>query len=530
MFFVHRIIVKQKNIILMKKSTRPTLFLTALSLFATCSIHAQMPLLKDLLESEKHRSPAPAASVSQPILIPEGGMPVTGLSAGKTTQMNCTDKINYVGDTPGSFYIQAGGTNTNVVREICLLQTYPAYTGSVTAVEIYAIKPSSLATNPVVAIGIFPLFPNGVPDLMTQTPSPIPVITVTSSALSIYTLTFSSPVPVSNGFAIGIYTGSQDSVGIIAGPVLSSNPPFYSYILTSQAQTLTLNNHLSINMNLLMKPIVTTSVNPGLLAIQSSTSCEVPVVYNFTNTSASSPSYVGHPVINPLGVTRTLNFGDASPAVSNFSVGSTATHSYTSHGNYIANYTETYNGWINSCTESKTVQVSVMAPIPAFSYTVNGMTVQLLENSNPTYSLSNFTWNFGDLSTSNQQQPGSHTYSSPGTYFIELEATAPCGKVRYSVSVNISTTTGIDRHLLDDAHISLFPNPSDRLLNIVYSGGKQLNARIEVYNQLGHILKTGEADFSSGQAEVDVSGLAKGLYFIRIRSDQGTLSRSFIKE
>jgi PKD repeat protein len=290
-----------------------------------------------------------------------------------------------------------------------------------------------------------------------------------------------------------------------------------------------------INVYPLIRPIITTTVSPNWVSAKTSTTCGAPAVYNFTNTNtATTPSYNVHFMISPtLAISRSLNYGDGSSAVS-FPNGSTKTNTYTQLGNFTAIYTETYYGWNANCAVSLNQPIVVDNPIPAFTYTTNGLTVTL--NNSSANNLSGFVWSFGDLGTSTQQQPGSHTYSSPGTYVIELEANAPCGKVRYSVSVTVPSNssggaTGIaEASNNGSAFISLSPNPSNAHITITNKGTQSLNGKIEIYNSLGACVKTiQEESLSQGQTTISIEALPAGVYFMKLHNQQGDVVKSFVK-
>lgn len=441
---------------------------------------------------------------------------------------NCTDLVDFTGSVLGNYVSVGSNTNSSTSWEKGVFQVYPAYTGFVTGIEFAAGKYNS-APNPKVYIGIFDLTGNA-PDINNQFPTPVPFLTITNTTNAMLSYTFASPVPVTNGFAIGLYTLGQDSVKIPASPLIASTAPYYSYIYNSLGNMYTFNTYFGVNANIIARPVITTSVNPTWLTAKTSTGCGTPVVYNFTNTTAASPSYSANVVINPSGITRSLDFGDGSPVVNSFptSVFSPVTHSYTALGTYTASYTQTYVGWTNSCAVSNTLEVTVDNPLPAFTYNTNGLTVMF---TNTSQNLSTYSWNFGDLSTSTQTDP-THTFTSPGTYIVELEGTAPCGKVRYSLSIVVSGETGIKEYKGINNSVSLFPNPAAATLQITNTKtSNELDSKVEIFNSAGAIVKViGSADFSSGHTELNVSDLSKGIYFIKIKSKEGDIVKSFVKE
>ncbi|MEY2829683.1 MAG: hypothetical protein RIQ33_1541 [Bacteroidota bacterium] len=72
--------------------------------------------------------------------------------------------------------------------------------------------------------------------------------------------------------------------------------------------------------------------------------------------------------------------------------------------------------------------------------------------------------------------------------------------------------------------ITLFPNPSERL--IMLSGIENIHS-VEVFDIIGKI-QLFRADISS--SIINIEGLPSGVYFIKIISDQNSITKKFIKQ
>lgn len=453
---------------------------------------------------------------------------------------NCTDLVDFVGTT-SSYYDNVGGPqqNSSQYKARGVIMLYPkisgiTYKGTLLGVVFKAATHLSQTTANM-DVDVYDLnqagtFASGA--FLGSGP-----VQVSGTTPTEYTVTFSTPIPINsnNGFAVGVSAAStSDSCKVYEGANMGSGTP-YGNVLTWPNYLYTFSGANRINVYPLIRPIITTTVSPNWVSAKTSTTCGAPAVYNFTNTNtATTPSYNVHFMISPtLAISRSLNYGDGSSAVS-FPNGSTKTNTYTQLGNFTAIYTETYYGWNANCAVSLNQPIVVDNPIPAFTYTTNGLTVTL--NNSSANNLSGFVWSFGDLGTSTQQQPGTHTYSSPGTYVIELEANAPCGKVRYSVSVTVPSNssggaTGIaEASNNGSAFISLSPNPSNAHITITNNGTQSLNGKIEIYNSLGACVKTiQEESLSQGQTTISIEGLPAGVYFMKLHNQQGDVVKSFVK-
>ncbi len=92
------------------------------------------------------------------------------------------------------------------------------------------------------------------------------------------------------------------------------------------------------------------------------------------------------------------------------------------------------------CSKTKMVSVSNNNQMPTanFSFTVNGMSVNFINQSTP----GSYEWNFADQSNSTQNNPN-HTYLSTGTYNVCLKVSNSCGSKEICKSIVIGTASGV---------------------------------------------------------------------------------------
>lgn len=149
--------------------------------------------------------------------------------------------------------------------------------------------------------------------------------------------------------------------------------------------------------------------------------CAAPVTlccnynYNFSGGSTIGMSPTG---TGPCGTTAT---GGASGEMSQ-PINVTAGQTYAI---LIDNFDVNNSGW-NFSWAGSTFQ---MAPTSSFTaspgtFCGNSGTTTIVNNS---IGATSWSWNFGDGTTSNAQNPGTHTYNSPGTYLISLTVTSATG-------------------------------------------------------------------------------------------------------
>jgi len=89
-----------------------------------------------------------------------------------------------------------------------------------------------------------------------------------------------------------------------------------------------------------------------------------------------------------------------------------------------------------------------------------------------------------------------------------------------SVSVIDVTTLGIESN--EDNDMQIYPNPAN---DILFIETKLFEAEITLFDILGNEIRKEKI---SSKAQIDVSELTDGIYFIQVSSSQGILSKKII--
>jgi hypothetical protein len=136
----------------------------------------------------------------------------------------------------------------------------------------------------------------------------------------------------------------------------------------------------------------------------------------------------------------------------------------------------------------------------------------------------------------------SHTYSSTGYYNICLTITDNvgctstfCDSSYLDKSTNSILTVDVvpPGYLgINESHnlpvISIFPNPSNGLINIAFAESTKDN-KIEVLNSLGQLVFTKDISKQSTTI-IDLTNHTKGIYFIKVQSGNGVIVRKVVIE
>jgi len=133
-----------------------------------------------------------------------------------------------------------------------------------------------------------------------------------------------------------------------------------------------------------------------------------------------------------------------------------------------------------------------------------------------------WSWSFegGTPSTSNQQNP-TIIYNSAGTYQVLLTCTNNAGNNTITKTSYISVTVNTAVNELTEELISYYPNPTEGVLHI--KSDKEFE--LEIYSTSGQLLIK-----SKDIKIIDLSNLNNGLYILKLKIDNKTLTDKIIKQ
>ena len=133
------------------------------------------------------------------------------------------------------------------------------------------------------------------------------------------------------------------------------------------------------------------------------------------------------------------------------------------------------------------------------------------------------SWN----TTTTSSNPHTLTGLTPETSY-EVQVIAHCTNgVTSDPSTTITFTTnpdGIDDHTLDNT-VTVYPNPTTGLIQI--ENGEWRMENVEVYDAYGKLLNT--MIVNDHTVNLDLSGYAKGTYFVRVTTEKGVVTKRVVK-
>ena len=146
--------------------------------------------------------------------------------------------------------------------------------------------------------------------------------------------------------------------------------------------------------------------------------------------------------------------------------------------------------------------------IPFSVYNTNGLTVNFTNTS----TLGTYNWDFGNGYNSSLANP-TFTYSTAGTYNVCLSLNSQCGSDVYCHNV---TVTLVNVNDVITNNIGIFPNPATDKLNIIFPETPKAKVSVKLFDNIGQ--KVAEYEFVNKVNEIDLKGIADGMYYIKIET------------
>lgn len=152
-----------------------------------------------------------------------------------------------------------------------------------------------------------------------------------------------------------------------------------------------------------------------------------------------------------------------------------------------------------------------------------------------------YFWDFGDGNTSTQAYP-THLYATAGPFYLCLTVDDGAGcndmycdsigengvvfnkQVGFTINVLAPPViTGLENNLVSSLEVEIYPNPVSEQLTIVSN---------QTINELTIIDITGKAIklIKENTNAINVADLSKGIYFIKLVTDEGTITKKFVKQ
>jgi hypothetical protein len=114
-------------------------------------------------------------------------------------------------------------------------------------------------------------------------------------------------------------------------------------------------------------------------------------------------------------------------------------------------------------------------------------------------------------------------------YHIQVQSVCGAQTSDWTPVVTAFTTTGLRDY---DWSFIVYPNPANNVVNVSLVNNNQFSGEIQVCDVYGKVVRTvvGANNDSPQPTRIDISGLASGVYFVRINTEKGAITRKFVKK
>ena len=146
-----------------------------------------------------------------------------------------------------------------------------------------------------------------------------------------------------------------------------------------------------------------------------------------------------------------------------------------------------------------------------------------VSNWNVRYRPQGGTWTSATANTNSYNIVG---LTPETTYEIEVQANCGDGAVsEWSSTVTVTTTVGIESWL--ESSVNLYPNPAKEYVDIRVDGNVNVTS-MEVYDVYGKLINA--MNVVETPTRINVSNLANGMYFVRVNTEAGMVTKTFVKK
>jgi hypothetical protein len=120
---------------------------------------------------------------------------------------------------------------------------------------------------------------------------------------------------------------------------------------------------------------------------------------------------------------------------------------------------------------------------------------------------------------------------SAQVYYWKVRAVAPADTSDWSTTWSFRVTAnGIETVLPAKLSMSVFPNPAKNKVSVVIRSSEHSEYELSISNLLGNILISNQVQFANGKsvADIDVSSLPNGVYFVKIQKESSVFMSKLI--
>lgn len=168
-------------------------------------------------------------------------------------------------------------------------------------------------------------------------------------------------------------------------------------------------------------------------------------------------------------------------------------------------------------------------PIADFAWGLNGYQAVF---SNTSAGGTTYSWDFGDGNTSTDMNPIHFYGPDDASYTVVLTVTNECGGIETSTQIVTVSNLSIEKETLESRGFNVFPNPTQGNITIDFALLLGENITVYLIDVNGRIVYSDMINNEVGayQKQINLSDLSNGMYFLRIDTENESLTKRVIKQ
>lgn len=193
-------------------------------------------------------------------------------------------------------------------------------------------------------------------------------------------------------------------------------------------------------------------------------------------------------------------------------------------------------GTTGSCSKSTSITITLDNTVPTADYLVTEDSIcagsSVTFNGGVSNNASTYAWTFtgGDIGSSTASGP-TVSYATPGNFTFDLNVTNNCSQTdNITGTIVVLNCLGIENNFATE-EISAFVNHPNGYIQVNFNLPSNARLDIKLVNAIGQNVYFTNEEIASGNQikQIDISGIASGIYFLRVTDGQRNFVVKFVK-
>jgi PKD repeat protein len=191
------------------------------------------------------------------------------------------------------------------------------------------------------------------------------------------------------------------------------------------------------------------------------------------------------------------------------------------------NYTTQISG--QGCNAISNVIPVIVNPLPTATAGITSQNIGAVTFANNSTNYSTSVWNFGDNTPNSSITNPFHQYLADGTYNVVLTVTNSCGSTSTEITVTVLGTA--IEELESQTNFAIYPNPFQSNITLSNTNSNYLVGIVTIFDATGKTISYESLNIGPGNnLQMNVENLAKGIYFIEVKTNEYNKTLKLLKQ